>query len=111
VTVISRIDDGPPQRLTKVVTMRGNLDDYPRTDPGVGEWYPQPFYNTVRFGSQKELDKVRNAIRDFGVPMTIGGIFFDHVLEVQIKHSAFESENGAKKQQTGIYYLTDSSLP
>lgn len=109
VTVISRIDAGPPQRLRKVATQRARLDTWPRNDQGIGQWYPTVFFNAIRISSQKNLDKLVKAIAKFCVPMTIRDVFFPCILPVQIKHTAYASENGGKQTQTGTYYLWDSS--
>jgi hypothetical protein len=110
VTKIFWIDPGPPVRLRRVTTLKNNLENWPRVDQGIPEpWYPLVRFNSIRIAKQKNLDQIVKAIADHCAPMTIRGLNFTCVLPVQIKHTAYASENGGKQTIAQEYYLMDSS--
>jgi hypothetical protein len=110
VTVLSRIDPGPPQRLRRITTLKSNLENWPRTDAGIPEpWFPLVRYNSIRIAKQRNIDQLVKAIADHCAPMTIRGVNFSCVLPVSIKHTAYASENGGKQTIAQTYYLIDSS--
>ncbi len=113
---ISRVDrTGNNPRLRAVATIKGKMQDWP-LNASFGKAFPTVFHNTVTvFNNNKgrlKFDALRNAIAQFGQPMQINGLSWNRVLEIEIKITGQDTQNGfqatAKKSVKQRYYVINS---
>jgi hypothetical protein len=91
--------------------LQGNLDDYPWTYTINGQSqkvYLKVFGNMVFIGRQTDLDTMKDAVRDYGTPQTIDGIYFAKALKIRAQVKGRLEENGPLKTVTQEYWLVDT---
>ena len=106
VVKIYRITDDNPPKQKRIVTLSGNTLYYPQ-NTSYGEVYPAIFLNHIRLGRQVELNKLKNAVKNFGKAQTIDGVHFEKALPIKVKIFGYLTENGAKKKLVRNFWLVN----
>jgi hypothetical protein len=98
-------DDTPPQDV-KLVTLRGNTLRYP--EPAFGKnFYASIFLNHVRLGREKDLNKLLNAVNQYGTPQLIDGVDFAKALRIKVTVTGYLTDKGQKGNLTRLFWLVD----
>jgi hypothetical protein len=100
-------DDNPPKDVT-ITGIKGNTLWYPQSHPQIGQWYPSVFLNHVRLGKLNDLDKLKNAVDQFGTMRTLDGIDFEKAIKIKVVISGYLVEGGPKKSITRIFWLVNA---
>ncbi|MFA9453084.1 MAG: hypothetical protein ACERK6_04140 [Candidatus Aminicenantaceae bacterium] len=99
-------DDNPPKNV-KLTGIRGNQQRYPLPHSQIGQWYPSVFLNHVRLGRELHLNKLKNAVNQFGTQRTIDGVTFEKAIKIKVVISGYLEEGGPKKSITRIFWLVN----
>lgn len=101
-------DDNPPKTV-RIVTLNGNPLNYPVTVTGdKRKFYPTIFREYARLGREGDLNKLKNAVNDFGKSKTINGVDFEKVLKIRVVIQGRMTEKSGKKTIRRDYYLVDT---
>jgi hypothetical protein len=102
-----------PAKKIKILTISGAAYDYPNSITINGQpttWYPTIHLNYIMLGQQEGLTKLRDAISQYGTPLTVEGASFARALKFEVAISGYLTETDTLKKLVRKVYITDSSL-
>jgi hypothetical protein len=103
---VFRVTDDNPPKDVKLVTLRGNTLRYPIPVSG-RNFYASIFLNHVRLGREKDLNKLLNAVNQYGTPRLIDGVDFAKALRVKVTVTGYLTDKGQKGNLTRLFWLVD----
>ena len=105
---ISRLEGSGASNDIEIVRLSETTGDYPMLTPDGLTFYSDYNANEIRILKKRTWNKLKKAIKKFGVEREIDGILFAKVLRIKVEISGFLSESGEQRSISGLYWLINS---